>query len=127
MSVLVDSNIIIYAMNPAYSFLIPWIESTVPAVSAISSLETLGFHKLSSTEKDILEDFFTGAQVLAIDEKVLPRAIQLRQIRKLGLADSIIAATALVHDLVLVTRNTKDFTWIDGLKLLDPFVDLRTE
>ena len=34
--------------------------------------------------------------------------------------DSFIAATALVHDLVLVTRNRKDFEKA-GLKIVDPF------
>jgi predicted nucleic acid-binding protein len=35
--------------------------------------------------------------------------------------DSMIAATALVHDLTVVTRNTRDFEKA-GLKVLDPFV-----
>lgn len=35
--------------------------------------------------------------------------------------DSLIAATALAHDLILVTRNTKDFQNIDGLRILNPF------
>jgi predicted nucleic acid-binding protein len=35
-------------------------------------------------------------------------------------ADALIAATALVHDLTLVTRNTRDFADLP-LKLLDPW------
>jgi hypothetical protein len=35
--------------------------------------------------------------------------------------DSIIAATALHHDLVLVTRDTQDFRRVPGLKLESPF------
>lgn len=35
--------------------------------------------------------------------------------------DSMIAATALVYDLTIVTRNTRDFEKT-GLKVLDPFV-----
>lgn len=38
----------------------------------------------------------------------------------MGLGDALIAATALVHGLTLVTRNVKDFRRIDGLDLLDP-------
>ena len=34
--------------------------------------------------------------------------------------DSFIAATALVHDLVVVTRNRKDFAKA-GVKIVDPF------
>ncbi|MCB8839631.1 type II toxin-antitoxin system VapC family toxin [Aurantimonas sp. VKM B-3413] len=35
--------------------------------------------------------------------------------------DALIAATALVHDLTLVTRNVGDFQGIEGLRLLDPW------
>ena len=36
------------------------------------------------------------------------------------LGDAIIAATALVHGLVLITNNTKDFTQIQDLVIVDP-------
>ncbi|WP_152044668.1 type II toxin-antitoxin system VapC family toxin [Aureimonas psammosilenae] len=35
--------------------------------------------------------------------------------------DALIAATALVHDLTLVTRNVSDFRGIRGLRLVDPW------
>jgi hypothetical protein len=37
------------------------------------------------------------------------------------LGDALVAGTALVHGLTLVTRNTEDFDWIPGLPLFDPF------
>ena len=37
-------------------------------------------------------------------------------------ADSLIAATALVHDLTLVTRNVRDMART-GVRLLDPFAE----
>ena len=37
-------------------------------------------------------------------------------------ADNLIAATALVHNLIVVTRNVKDFEVV-GVRVLDPFVD----
>jgi predicted nucleic acid-binding protein len=48
-------------------------------------------------------------------------AIALRQQRKMSLADSILAATALENDLELVSRNVDDFKWIAGLRLVNPF------
>jgi predicted nucleic acid-binding protein len=51
-------------------------------------------------------------------------AKRLSDLRKAGKAmaikDSLIAATALVHSLVVVTRNTRDFR-AAGVKVLDPF------
>ena len=41
----------------------------------------------------------------------------------MGLGDAIIAATAMVHNLTLVTHNTEDFRWIAGLELLDPLTN----
>ena len=41
--------------------------------------------------------------------------------RNMGLADAIIAATALVHGLKLVTRNDADFRHIAGLEIVNPF------
>ena len=38
----------------------------------------------------------------------------------MGLADAVIAASALIHRLPLVTHNGQDFQWIEGLELVDP-------
>jgi tRNA(fMet)-specific endonuclease VapC len=40
-----------------------------------------------------------------------------RQGRKIDTHDCVIAATALNHDLILVTRNTKHFQRISGIRL----------
>ncbi|MBD3307406.1 PIN domain-containing protein [candidate division KSB3 bacterium] len=42
----------------------------------------------------------------------------------LSLPDSLIAATALVHDVELYTLNTKDFQYIDNLRLYQPVTHL---
>jgi hypothetical protein len=42
--------------------------------------------------------------------------------RPLAMSDGLIAATALVHDLTLWTRNTHDFTGT-GVRLFDPWED----
>ncbi|WP_374757388.1 hypothetical protein [Fibrivirga algicola] len=44
--------------------------------------------------------------------------MRLRQQRKRSLGDSIIAATALVHKLPVVTNNIDDFSTIEGLTVI---------
>lgn len=36
------------------------------------------------------------------------------------LADAVIAATALVHNLTLVTKDVDDFKRVPGLEVIDP-------
>jgi toxin FitB len=81
----------------------------------------LGYHKLTPVAEAELSDFFTYATVIPVDRVVVDTAILLRRQRRMSLGDAVIAATALVHGLTLVTRNTVDFLWITGLTILDPF------
>jgi len=118
---LIDSNIIIYAAKPEYTQLRKFIKEHAPAVSAVSYVEVLGYHKLSEEEQQHLETFFAASSILAISKAVLEQAVKLRQTRKMTLGDALIAGTVLVHNLTLVTRNTKDFDWIGSVRLLDPF------
>jgi toxin FitB len=91
-----------------------------PAVSAVSYVKVLGFHRLTAGEKQLLEAFFAAATILPISQPILEEAVKLRQQKNISLGDSLIAATCLVHKLTLVNRNTADFTWITGLHVLDP-------
>ncbi len=49
-------------------------------------------------------------QLLEIDEAVSGETVLIRQHTRLKLADAIILATARVHGLLLVTRNSRDFS-----------------
>jgi hypothetical protein len=57
-------------------------------------------------------------------EAIARRAIGLRQTKSISLGDSLIAGTALEHELGLVTRNAKDFARIDNLTVVDPIRDV---
>jgi predicted nucleic acid-binding protein len=118
---LLDSNIIIYAWLPQYSGLRQWIhEHKTITVSAISYLETLGYHQLRPEEKEYLTHFFKYITVLPVTLPIIYCVTELRQQRKLSLGDALIAATALTHQFTLVTHNTEDFKWIEGIILFDP-------
>jgi predicted nucleic acid-binding protein len=53
--------------------------------------------------------FLAWFRLMEIDGPVAEEAIRLRAQRRLRLPDSIILATARVHDRLLLTRNTRDF------------------
>ena len=92
-------------------------------MSAISYVEVLGYHQLTELEQQYFEAFFAEAPILPLSQAVLEQAIKLRQLRKMTLGDALVAGTALVHNLKLVTRNAKDFDWIPNLTVLNPFDD----
>jgi predicted nucleic acid-binding protein len=56
--------------------------------------------------------------ILPISNSVIDKAIRLRQQRRRSLGDSIIAATALLYNLPVLTNNVADFSTIDGLRVI---------
>ena len=118
---LIDSNIIIYAAQPEYQEIRDFIAEHSPAVSAVSYIEVLGYHRLTQEARHYFEGFFAAAKILPITNDVIGQAVRLKQSRKMTLGDALIAGTAIVNGLMLVTRNVEDFDWIGGLQLLNPF------
>lgn len=68
-----------------------------------------------------LPNYFVG-RLLGIDAAVADRwgRLQASAGRTLPVIDGLLAATALQHDLSLVTRNVRDFDGL-GLQLVDPW------
>jgi predicted nucleic acid-binding protein len=56
---------------------------------------------------------------VSLDFAIAEQAATLRRTHRTKLADSIIAATALVIRAPLLTRNTRDFKRITELKIVD--------
>ena len=61
-----------------------------------------------------------GERVLSVDEAVSERWGRLGVPDPLPTVDGLLAATALVHDMTLVTRNTRDVLRT-GVTLFNPF------
>lgn len=93
-----------------------------PIVSVITSIELFASNKTTQQEKFTLEEFIKIAIVYeSLNTNIVAKTIEIRQQYKTKLPDAIIAATAIVYDLILITRNTKDFGSIEGLKVIDPW------
>lgn len=87
-----------------------------PTTSVIVEIELLGFPII----EDTIVEFITQTTILPLNSSVVKQTISIRKKHKIKLPDAIIAATAIVHDLTLITRNTKDFSKIKELKVVDP-------
>ena len=100
-----------------------WIEEIVDKqenyLSVINQIELLGYDA-PKDEMKILSDFIDTFEILPLTEDVVATTIGLRKNTKIKLPDAIIAATCLVFELTLVTRNISDFEKIEGLNLVNP-------
>ena len=120
--VLLDSNVVIYSTQaaPEFDALRRYLLINPHCVSLITYIEVLGFHEINENDKATLGIFFDAVPVLSVTSEIATQAVRLKQNQKMKLGDALIAATAIEHDMALVTRNTKDFKWIDSLKLINP-------
>lgn len=117
--ILLDSNVIIYAAQPEFNQLRKWLRNQSFAVSQLSRLEVLGYHRITDDELAWFAAFFNSVRIFPISNKVIEAAIPLRKTYKMSLGDSVISATALNHNLELCTNNKRDFKPIEGLRMTD--------
>ena len=71
-------------------------------------------------DEQAVQHLLAAFDELSVDRPVAERAGRLRRAGGLRTPDALIAATAIEHQLVLVTRNTRDFQPARGLKLRHP-------
>jgi predicted nucleic acid-binding protein len=119
-----DSNIIIYAVDPTDTYCAQYVQRPDACIASITRIEVLGFPRFDQLEAERqkrLAQLVSSLPEMGLDEEVIQRAISLRRDRKMSLADSIIAATALQHQMSLVTRNIDDYKHVQGLTLINPF------
>ncbi len=117
---ILDSNIIIYSTQSEYLWLARYLQKNHNSVcvSLISTLEVLGFHRISAEDKSTYESYFGSINVYHINNQIIAEAIRLRQQQKRSLGDSIIAATALIYKLPVLTNNTADFLDVAGIEVI---------
>lgn len=121
MEILLDSNIVIYLEQGITSEIINYMQKKELVVSEITIVEVLGFHKITKHEIKFFETFFQEVKKIAINNKVIRKAVELRQKRKMSLGDALIAASALVYNMPLITQNIDDFMNIENLQVKNLF------
>lgn len=113
-----DTNIIIYLAKGVLGEDI--IGDGAISYPSITRIEALGFHDIRSVEEQNVRALLATLVEIPLTDSVIEHAIDLRQQRKMTLADAIVAATAIDNDSDLCTANVRDFADIDGLHLYNP-------
>lgn len=112
---LVDTNFVIYYLRGDDS--IAGYELYRFAASVITELELLVKPDLSATAEAAIRQFLASCPIFDLSSAVKDRAILIARQHRLKLPDALIAATALVADLPLVTAD-RQFTRVADLNLL---------
>lgn len=77
-------------------------------------------HKIQNwLEQDLLNKFY--GRIIEVDASVADKWGYITAMRNIPAIDALIAASALVHNCKLVTRNVKDFEAIIGLEIINPW------
>lgn len=121
---LIDSNSIIDYLNGILpekgADLLRDVVNEVPVISFISKIEVLSFKSDEATEL-LLREFINSSSVIEITNDIIDATINIRKERKIKVPDAIIGTTALMLDLTLITRNTKDFNGVRDLRIINPW------
>lgn len=135
---LIDTNVCVRYLRALLSQVAQKLAATHPtaiAVSAITVTELVRGAYRSAQVSDNLDQVNTLVaqfSCLPLDQAVATQAgridaeLMARGLR-IGPYDTLIAATAISNDLVLVTHNTSEFSRVAGLRLEDWEVEAATE
>lgn len=119
---LVDTNTIIdYLENKLPEKSNKLIDNIIIQFSVISRIELLVWKKVTEDQVKILNEFINSSTVFDLNESIILKSIEIRRNYRLKLPDAIIAATAVVNNLPLLTRNTSDFEKVAEIKCIDPY------
>jgi predicted nucleic acid-binding protein len=121
---LIDTDVVIgYLDNKLPSYGMDRMNAIIddtPNISVITKIEVLRFNTSADVYK-ILQDFISESSIFDLSEPVVESTISICKSKRIKLPDAIIAATAIIHNLTLVTRNTNDFKNIVGIELINPW------
>lgn len=126
MNYLLDTNIVIYYLQQQFPtssmlFVDHLLSVSTPGLSVITEIELLCWRTATPKDIKLLQSFINDSIVYELDKAIKLKTIELRKSFKIKLPDSIIAATALVNNLTLITRNVLDFKDIQNLKMQNPW------
>lgn len=116
---LADTNALIYLLNGNYC-MHSFLQSNL-AYSIISEIELLSLSRITATEENSIKSLLLDCQEISLTHQTKEKTIEIRKKYKIKLPDAIIAASAIIHNLPLISAD-KAFIQIQELclKLIVP-------
>ncbi|SEI66882.1 hypothetical protein SAMN05216327_103156 [Dyadobacter sp. SG02] len=118
---LIDTNIVSKYLSGSLpqdgERLLDSVIDSAPQLSVITQIELLSWK--SGFEARVRE-FVDDSSIFALTEEIVQACVRLRRERRIRTPDAIIAATAIVNDLILLTDNEVDFLRISQLTVVNP-------
>jgi predicted nucleic acid-binding protein len=126
MKYLWDTNTAIYFLQQQFpagaeKFIDDLVKEGQPVISAITEIELLCWKTAAENDLKVLHSFIKDALVIELEQPIKLKTADLRKAYNIKLPDAIIAATALVYDLTLLSRNVADFKNITGINVVNPW------
>ncbi len=120
---LIDNNVISSFFSNelperAMNFIANLVDNT-PNISIITQIEALSWVTRDKNKENLVVEFISDCKIYSITPEVVNECVKLRRSKKIKTPDAIIAATAIVNDLILITSDA-DFNNISNLVVIDP-------
>jgi len=122
--IIFDSDILIdtsRGISQAVQTLEEFDQTHTLSISVVTKLELMVGCKNKKEFKE-LNKFLDRFKVFHLSEDISRKTVELFQQYRLShdvlIADMLIASTALIYELELISKNQKDFKFIDDLKLI---------
>ena len=120
---LIDNNVISNYFSgllteKAMDFIADVIDQ-IPNISVITEIEARSWISPDKSKEAIVQAFIQDANILGLTPDVISQCVKIRRSKKIKTRDAIIAATAIVQGLTLITSDG-DFKNIPGLLVIDP-------
>jgi predicted nucleic acid-binding protein len=121
-----DTNTVIYYLQGQFpakgeKFIDDILSQSRCCISCISEIELLCWPSGTAADHQVLQDLLATSLVIELEPLIKYKAAEIRKQHNLKLPDALIASTGIVHNLNILTRNTRDFDKIPELVTVNPW------
>ena len=121
-----DTNTAIYYLQKQFpptaeTFIDNTLSNHIPVLSAITEIELLCWKHSTLEEEKMLAHFIDDCLIIELEQSIKHKTAEIRKQHRIKLPDAIIAASAIVYNLILISRNVTDFRDIEALQVVNPW------